>query len=411
MIEYLIYVLIGQGIFYLAYKFWFEHPSNYHWNRLWLLLGILLPFVLPALQGSSLSNMAANEGIVLQLPAIEVGIEQVESSYGGSFTSIPLVIWMAGTLIAFLLLSYQIYSIFKIIRSSPKRKYGKYTLISVPDHIPTCSILKYILWPENQPIDDSNRAMLEHELAHVKEWHTLDIFFLGILKCLLWLNPFLYLYEKELRTQHEFSADRYALSKMDSDQYIRLLAQSVLSQANLVYAHSFSSSNLKSRINMIKSWNNTPVSWKKIFSGVAFVALLGAGMACTESAISDDEEAIDNSIAKVTDQAVVEKVRNTASTPSALPQGGMQELYTALGKQLKYPKEAIDAGIEGKVLVSFVIGKDGSMGDFKVVKGIGHGCDEAAVAALEKCGILWDIPSKDGKVVSQNMMLPISFKI
>ncbi len=51
----------------------------------------------------------------------------------------------------------------------------------------------------------------------------------------------------------------------------------------------------------------------------------------------------------------------------------------------KYTDEARDAGIEGTVMLDLVVGEDGKARDIKVVKGLGHGLDEAAIAALARC--------------------------
>ncbi|MEM9983424.1 MAG: energy transducer TonB [Bacteroidota bacterium] len=52
-------------------------------------------------------------------------------------------------------------------------------------------------------------------------------------------------------------------------------------------------------------------------------------------------------------------------------------------KNIKYPKEAKKQNIQGQVLLQFVVNKDGSIEQIKVVKGIGGGCDEEAVRVLE----------------------------
>jgi TonB family protein len=70
-----------------------------------------------------------------------------------------------------------------------------------------------------------------------------------------------------------------------------------------------------------------------------------------------------------------------------LPQfpGGMKALGKYVdGKNHHYPVEARKNKIEGKVMIEFIINADGSCRDFKVVKGIGYGCDEAAVEAFKK---------------------------
>lgn len=60
--------------------------------------------------------------------------------------------------------------------------------------------------------------------------------------------------------------------------------------------------------------------------------------------------------------------------------GGRQALY----KQLQYPDRCRRARIEGRVVLAFIVNTDGSVQDVKVIRGIGGGCDEAAVKALKK---------------------------
>jgi len=70
-----------------------------------------------------------------------------------------------------------------------------------------------------------------------------------------------------------------------------------------------------------------------------------------------------------------------------LPQfpGGMKALGKYVdGKNHHYPKEARKNNIEGKVMIQFLINEDGTPSDFKVVEGIGYGCDEAALEAFKK---------------------------
>ena len=88
------------------------------------------------------------------------------------------------------------------------------------------------------------------------------------------------------------------------------------------------------------------------------------------------------------------------------PVGGVQEIY----KKIKsYPKAAKDSGIEGKVYVLAFINEKGSVDKVKVVKGIGGGCDEAAIKAVKKSKFT---PGKaKGKAVKVKTTLAIVFKI
>ena len=66
------------------------------------------------------------------------------------------------------------------------------------------------------------------------------------------------------------------------------------------------------------------------------------------------------------------------------PAEGFEAFYQALGKKLKYPAQARRMGIEGKVYVQFLVDKDGTLTDFKILKGIGAGCDEEALRVLKE---------------------------
>jgi protein TonB len=60
--------------------------------------------------------------------------------------------------------------------------------------------------------------------------------------------------------------------------------------------------------------------------------------------------------------------------------GGQQGIYD----NVQYPEQARRAGIEGRVIIQFTVGKDGKANDFKVIRGLQGGCNEAAIAVLKK---------------------------
>jgi len=75
---------------------------------------------------------------------------------------------------------------------------------------------------------------------------------------------------------------------------------------------------------------------------------------------------------------------------------------------IHYPQTAIDVGIEGRVYLEFIVRKDGSIDNIKVIKGIGGGCDEEAVKTLTNSP-LWKPGIKDGVAVDSYFKLPILF--
>lgn len=90
--------------------------------------------------------------------------------------------------------------------------------------------------------------------------------------------------------------------------------------------------------------------------------------------------------------------------------GGEAELFKYLGKNIKYPQMATDAGISGVVYVTFVVDKDGKIRDVKVLRGIGGGCDEEAVRVVKSMPS-WKPGKQRGKAVTVQYNLPIRFTL
>ncbi|RZM10446.1 MAG: energy transducer TonB [Pedobacter sp.] len=90
--------------------------------------------------------------------------------------------------------------------------------------------------------------------------------------------------------------------------------------------------------------------------------------------------------------------------------GDMPGLYAYLRSNVIYPEEARKQRITGKVFVSFVITQDGSVTDVKIEKGIGGGCDEAAIEAVTNMP-RWKPGSQNGKPVRVKYNIPISFSL
>lgn len=88
--------------------------------------------------------------------------------------------------------------------------------------------------------------------------------------------------------------------------------------------------------------------------------------------------------------------------------GGMPAFAAYLRQNLVYPQQAISNGIQGKVVLAFVVEKDGSLSDIKVLRGLGYGCDEAAVNVLSHSP-RWLPGVQKGRPVRVQYTLPISF--
>lgn len=89
--------------------------------------------------------------------------------------------------------------------------------------------------------------------------------------------------------------------------------------------------------------------------------------------------------------------------------GGMKAWANFLTKNLHYPVIAMESGISGKVLVSFVVERNGEISNLKVVKGIGGGCDEEAMRVIKKSPF-WKPGMQNGRAVRVAYLMPVVFR-
>lgn len=90
--------------------------------------------------------------------------------------------------------------------------------------------------------------------------------------------------------------------------------------------------------------------------------------------------------------------------------GGDEALFKFLSKSINYPQMAADAGITGTVYITFVVEKDGSVADARILKGIGGGCDEEALRVVKQMP-RWQPGKQRGKSVKVQYNLPVRFTL
>lgn len=90
--------------------------------------------------------------------------------------------------------------------------------------------------------------------------------------------------------------------------------------------------------------------------------------------------------------------------------GGIEKFYAYVGKSVKYPPQAAENNIQGKVYLSFVVEKDGRLTDITVVRKLGGGTDEEAIRVL-KASPRWTPGIQNGKPVRVKYNIPISFTL
>lgn len=146
--------------------------------------------------------------------------------------------------------------------------------------------------------------------------------------------------------------------------------------------------------------------------------------------VEDDVEVADVTIASVDDAA--DKVARDFTPPAPsqvgrkeevaddhifefleeMPEfpGGQQALFKWLGENINYPPIAAENNIQGRVMVSFVVERDGSVSDVKVVRGVDPNLDREAVRVVKQMP-KWKPGMQTGKPVRYRYNLPVSFRL
>lgn len=93
------------------------------------------------------------------------------------------------------------------------------------------------------------------------------------------------------------------------------------------------------------------------------------------------------------------------------PESGMPDLFEKWGSFVRYPADARRNRIEGKVFIYFIVDENGTILESGILKGLGHGCDEATLEAFKKVNLKWRPGIKDGQNVKVKMVMPFVFKL
>ena len=135
------------------------------------------------------------------------------------------------------------------------------------------SFLKNIFWRNDISIEErTRRLILQHELAHIKEKHTLDKLFMQIIVAILWINPLYRLYQKELYLIHEFIADDKSVTDNDTTAFAEMLLHAHYGKFNFDPAQPFFYSPIKRRLLMLTTSKEPRFSYVRRMMALPLIA-------------------------------------------------------------------------------------------------------------------------------------------
>ncbi len=465
--QYLIESSICLAAFYLFYKIWLQKTTFFQANRIYLLGGAVLSFVLPFLHISLVGQEEVVYGYVL--PLIETsnafvvefneGMEKPTGGFSLSLSQMILMVYVSGALFFIWRFFYRLRMMFNMISSKEE---------DLPVNQDTASFFRWMfIHPRHR--NESRSLIVEHEKVHIRQWHSLDIIIMEILTILNWFNPFIHLYNKRLKETHEFIADRYVAGLAGNPyEYAQLLVNEVTFRASSPIYNTFASL-IKKRLIMLSNKNS------KKRQGVRYLAIIPMIFVLALIFSFDLAEPINFDLLKPNKAGRVEMNNNyleelmlldlgqgsdsangrgktkeekdkflkdirNIDFDSVPPAGYGDEVYeivevmphfkecgfiaddndrkkcsekmmmNQVNEFISYPDAARNNGTEGVAVVQFVVEKDGSTTDFNVVKNPGDGLGEEALRVARMLGP-WNPGKQRNEFVRVQFTFPVRFKL
>ena len=174
-----------------------------------------------------------------------------EATSHKNMVSCLLALFITGFIISLIILGKSFFSMNKILSNTERTYYKGCKLILLNRDISPFSWHNYVVISKND-FDKNPEEIITHEMAHISNNHSIDIFIFELFTLLQWFNPVIRLLKKELKNIHEYQADSNVLeSGINATKYQLLLVEKVVNNEHNVLANRFSQSKIKRRINMM----------------------------------------------------------------------------------------------------------------------------------------------------------------
>lgn len=258
MLSYILQLLFCQFLFLLIYDVFLKKETFFTSNRIYLIVSQILALIIPLIKVEGFQQVIPQEYIV-KLPAVIIGNtaneatqapvmnEALSTSFNLSFEHFIIL----GMVITSVFVLTKFNRIYQYIKLGEKLREDDFWLVMLPNSKAAFSFLNYVFLGE-QIEQNSQKAIIKHELIHVKQKHSYDLLFFELLKILMWFNPFVYVYQKQLATLHEYIADSEAIKQESKASMYQNLLEQIFDTNTINFTNTFFKKSLiKKRITML----------------------------------------------------------------------------------------------------------------------------------------------------------------
>ena len=347
---------------------------------------------------------------------------------GITWMDMLLGIYWVGVAVLSLRLVWQLFSIIRLAVISRKQEVEGITVHLLRGEGSPFSFFRWVfMYPSTMEGKQLHEVMV-HECTHVSGLHSLDTLFSELFSIACWFNPFAWLMKQEVRMNLEYLADESVLSDGNarkSYQYHLLGLAYRQSNESTKIANNFNLLPLKKRIKMMNKRRTSEIGKAKylLFAPLAGVLLMVSNIESVAREIGEQIPEVAE-VQQKAEQAAEEKVKTKPQTdttkkkktwdcmPETMPYfpGGQELLLKYLADNIKYPASAVKAKKQGRVIVTFIVQKDGSVTHAKIAKSIDPELDAEALRIVKGMP-KWTPGTQNGKPVSVRYMVPVKFSL
>lgn len=422
--EFLLYICRSSlylAVFYAFFLLVMRRTSLFSFNRIVLLAGTAVCFVLPLVRLRTEAAEVAGAAAAGPLTAVGVAAEPLQAA-GPAGPALPLLLlYVAGAAAVLAFTGLSALRLARIIRSGHTTQEDGYRLTLVDGGVHSFSWGRHIVMSRADL--ESSPAILTHERMHVSRRHSLDIAFFSAVTILHWFNPLVWITFSELKLLHEYEADEGVINNgIDATQYQLLLVKKAVGEHRFSLANGFRHSKLKNRITMMIKPQTS--GWMRLAYGAVLPILAVLMFACNPAREQQEPEPVPDTIQIATETDAPKTVTVTKADVSdgeAVPfsllevkptfNGGDANAFSEwVNSHLKYPEDAKAAGEQGRVTLQFTIGTDGVVSNVKILRGVSESLDSEALRVVSSSPD-WGPGKVNGKPVPVTFTFPVVFKL
>ncbi|CAL2102714.1 Regulatory sensor-transducer, BlaR1/MecR1 family [Tenacibaculum sp. 190130A14a] len=282
MINYIIQVILFQVLFVAVYDFFLSKETFFTKNRWYLLITALGSFILPLIKVPTIQRAVPQEYTIL-LPEVVLSPQKViEKSTWYQSVNYLDVLFYAGCILFLLVFVYKLYQIVRLIFIYGAEKRQNYKLVLLPKNSKAFSFFNYIFLGQGIS-KDKQEKIIQHELVHSQQKHSLDLLLFEGLKIIMWFNPMVYVYQNRVALVHEYISDEVVSKTTQKENYINNLLSDIfqvesISFINQFYKHSL----IKKRIRMMTKNKSKEIKQLKYLLLVPVLASMLIYTSCSE---------------------------------------------------------------------------------------------------------------------------------